>query len=59
MTITNLDKFKCAERELALRKASYPKAVGSGKLSHDKATREIDVMAAIVEDYRKLVWDPL
>ena len=55
--VSTVEKLKAAERELAMRRAAYPKWVGSGRMTHDKATREIDIMAAIVEDYRARLWD--
>jgi hypothetical protein len=41
---------KCAQRELAMRKNAYPRWVTSGRLNHDKVDREIQLMAAIVEN---------
>lgn len=43
-----------AERELALRKAKYPKMVKSGELSPVTAEEEIAVQAAIVSTLREL-----
>lgn len=50
--ITAHDKWKCAERELALRRKVYPRWVNDGKLTHREARHELDVMQAIVSDYR-------
>lgn len=48
------DKLSCAVRELALRQAVYPKWVAAQRMQQAKADREIEMMTAIVEDYRKL-----
>jgi hypothetical protein len=53
--VRNLDKLKCAQRELALRERVYPRRVASGMLTQEKADREIAVMEAIVADYVRLV----
>jgi hypothetical protein len=47
-------KLKCAERELRMRRKVYPRWVAENQLSQEVADRQIAVMAAIVEDYRKL-----
>jgi hypothetical protein len=51
-TITDRDKLRCIERELAMRRSLYPKWVGSGKMTAAVAERETAIMAAIAEDYR-------
>lgn len=53
--ITTIDKLKCAERELALRKRSYPKWVEEERMSAGKSAHEIACMEAIAEDYRLAV----
>ncbi|HEY2242616.1 MAG TPA: hypothetical protein VGH47_00145 [Xanthobacteraceae bacterium] len=58
MPITIADKFKCVQRELAMRQHVYPRLIEAGKLKPAAAEREIDVMAAIVEDYRRLSENP-
>ena len=55
MTITDADKLRCAERELRLRRRNYPIWVKTGRMQQVQADREIELMAAIVEDLRKLV----
>lgn len=58
MTISNRDKLKCVQRELALRKSYYWKRVNKGQMREDQCVHEIAVMEAIVEDYKTLVgWD--
>ena len=53
--ITTLDKLKCAQRELALRKSVYQKRVTGGLMTQAKVDHEIAAMAAIVDDYVRLV----
>lgn len=53
MTVyTDEDKFRCAERELKLRRRAYPRWVELGKMDAKVAEREIAIMEAIAEDYR-------
>lgn len=55
MTIfTNLDKQKEAEREVAMRKAVYPKWTASGRMKQPEADMRIACMQCIAEDYRAL-----
>ena len=49
------EKLACAKRELVLRIRVYAKKVAEGKMSQEAAGREIALMSAIAEDYRKLV----
>jgi hypothetical protein len=51
--ITDVDKLKCVEREVAMRKGVYPKWIAAGKLTRAKADREIAVMEAIAAEYRQ------
>lgn len=51
--IEAVDKLRCIEREIAMRKAVYPKWVASGRMKQDKADREIAVMEAVAADYRQ------
>jgi hypothetical protein len=53
--ITTKDKLKCAERELALRQAFYPKWVKAGKMSEGAKEHELAAMQAIIDDYRAAV----
>ena len=53
--ISNLDKLKCAQRELALRRSVYQKRVTGGLMTQAKVDHEIATMAAIVDDYARLV----
>lgn len=47
------DKFRCAARELKMRKQVYPRWVQINKMTQEQADHEIAVMEAIVEDYRQ------
>ena len=53
--ISNQDKLACAMRELRLRRQVYERRVGNGTMSESQAARELELMGAIVEDYRDLV----
>lgn len=48
------DKLACLERELRFRISTYSKLVSQGRLTERQAGREIAIMGAIVEDYRKV-----
>ena len=52
--VTNRDKLLCAERELAFRFRVFDRLVVKGKMTKAEQEREIEVMSAIVEDYRAL-----
>jgi hypothetical protein len=54
MTFTAEEKWECAARELRLRCRVYPRWIEQGKMTREKANREQDLIAAIVEDYRAL-----
>lgn len=49
--ITWGDKLHCIERELGMRKRVYPRLVADGKMTQDKAAREIAIMEAIRAEY--------
>jgi hypothetical protein len=51
--IDNIDKLHCLERELAMRKAVYPKWVSAKRMKQEKADHEIATMEAILDDYIK------
>jgi hypothetical protein len=51
--ITFRDKEQCARRELAFRRRVYERRVSEGKMKQADADREIELMEAIAEDYRK------
>lgn len=52
---TATDKLNCVQRELKYRIRVYARLVAEGKLSERQASREIAIMAAIVDDYTKVV----
>jgi len=49
----DIDKLKCVEREVQMRKRAYPKWVKSRAMTQERADREIAIMEAIAADYRK------
>lgn len=51
--ITFTDKEACARRELNFRRRVYERRVADGKMKQADADREIEVMAAILDDYIK------
>jgi hypothetical protein len=53
--ITNTDKLQCAERELRFRRRVYAERVADGRMTVKQRDREIKLMEAIAEDYRKAV----
>lgn len=53
--MTESDKLACAEREVKMRKRVYPRWVENGRMTEQQAAREIALMEAIAEDYRKIV----
>ena len=53
--ITAAEKLDCATRELAMRHRVYPRQVLLKKMTAAESERELRVMAAIVEDYRRVV----
>lgn len=52
---TAQQKLACLERELRLRKQHYPRWIKNGTLTASDAKWEIDVMTAIVRDYRMML----
>jgi hypothetical protein len=51
--ITREDMAREAERELAMRERVYPRMVIDGRMKAQQAERQIAVMAAMVEVFRK------
>ena len=52
--ITAADKMECAERELRYRRRVYGRLVDRGKMTRERADRELELMEAIALDYRAL-----
>jgi hypothetical protein len=50
--VTNKEKLECCERELRFRFRVYDRLVVKGKMTRAEQDREIELMSAIVEDYR-------
>jgi hypothetical protein len=51
--ISDRDKLQCIERELRMRHKVYPRWISTNRMTETKAKREIEIMKAIYEDYRK------
>lgn len=51
MTITAKEKFETAKREVAYRRRVYARLIANGRMTQQKADREIAVMQAIADDY--------
>lgn len=43
------DQIKCVEREIAMRRAVYPRQVARGKMSQEQADWELTVMQEVRE----------
>lgn len=54
---TDLQKLRCLERELKMRRKVYPRWVRDGKMQPEAADYEIQVMAEIMAEYSAKV-DP-
>lgn len=48
------DQIKCVAREVAMRKACYPKLINSGKMTPTEALRELTTMQAVLETLQDL-----
>lgn len=53
------EKRDCAKRESGFRRRVYPRMVAIGRMSQEKATREIELMNEISDDYRSKTELPL
>lgn len=53
--VNDQDKLACALRELRLRQEVYPRLINRGKLTQEKADREIELMRLIAVDYQEKV----
>lgn len=51
---SNREKMECARREVALRRNVYKLRVAQGRTSQATADKQIALMEAIADDYRKL-----
>jgi hypothetical protein len=48
-SITNADMVRCVQRELALRRAAYPRRVDHKRMTQEKADHELAAMEAILD----------
>ena len=51
--MTAQEKRECAEREVRQRRRVYPRLIEAGRMTAQKAAREIELMEAIAADYRR------
>ena len=47
------DKYQAILRELKYRRAVYPRLITKGRMTPETAKRELEVMAAIGQDYQR------
>lgn len=52
------DQIKSVAREIAFRKATYPKWVAAGKMKQSQADHEIKAMEAVKETLERLYDQP-
>lgn len=50
------EKIKELERELLMRRRVYPGLIQNGKLTKEKAERQLQVLQSIIDDYNVRVW---
>jgi hypothetical protein len=55
MVVTLAEKLKVLKRELAMRRALYPKWVKLGRMKPADAEHELAVMEAVTADYALLI----
>ena len=53
MTFTTEEKLRCLEREIAIRRRSYPGKIQTGRMSIGKALEELNCLRAIADDLRE------
>lgn len=53
--VTNAEKLKEVEREIAMRNRVYPWMIRKGKVTKEKAAEQLRIMNAVAEDYRQKV----
>jgi hypothetical protein len=51
--VSNADKLKEIERELAQRRRVYPRLIAAGKMSKATADRQTAILESIRDDYRR------
>lgn len=52
--LTLADQVACVEREIRMRQKVYPRWIGQGKMTQDKADHEIACMRAVLETLKGL-----
>lgn len=53
--VSDTDKLRCVEREIAFRKRVYPRQVKAGIMTQRSAEYEIRMMESIADDYRRKI----
>jgi hypothetical protein len=48
---TTSDKIAALRRELVLRQNVYPRRIGLGKMRQDRASYELAIVQAMIDDY--------
>jgi len=54
MAVQLSDQIACVKREIAMRERAYPRWVGGGKMTQQKADQELAAMKAVGETLAKL-----
>lgn len=57
-TVSIQDQIKCVAREVAMRKACYPKFISNGKMKPTEALHELTTMQAVLETLQDLHSQP-
>jgi hypothetical protein len=52
--ITIEDQIKAVEREISMRRRVYPKWIISGRMSQEKAVKEVKAMEAVLETLKEV-----
>lgn len=52
---TLTEKIDCIQREIKFREKVYPRLISAGKMTQEKANREISIMQEILIDYKSKV----
>ncbi len=55
--ITLNDKIECVRRELGMRERVYPRWVAAGKMTAEKANKEILTMRAVLDTLTAMSWE--
>jgi hypothetical protein len=53
MTFTDQDKLEAVDREVKFRVRVYARLIAQGKMTREKADREVAIMRSIADDYHQ------